>query len=96
MFYIVLNNVLSLIYQTKTNNKYRQLNYLKYKMKVMKTQTTNFLQQISKQEVKQLTTQVKETIATDLNNHSRKTFGAVDMWNIQRQRKSFTRSRIFA
>jgi hypothetical protein len=45
---------------------------------------TNFLQQLSKTEIKELTTQVKETLAPNTRN-----FSAADLWHIQRQRRVF-------
>ncbi|HKO79065.1 MAG TPA: hypothetical protein VJU78_01660 [Chitinophagaceae bacterium] len=54
----------------------------------MKKQSTSLLTQISTEEVKNLTSIVKETIATDLTNPKRKIFTASDLWNIQRQRKN--------
>jgi len=42
---------------------------------------------ISKQQVEELTKVEKETLATGF---SKKAFGTVDLWNIQRQRKART------
>ncbi len=53
----------------------------------MKTQSTTLLSTLTKSEIKSLTTQVQETLA--LNTHVAKTFTAVDLWSIQKQRKSF-------
>ena len=52
----------------------------------MNTQNSHLLKSISKEEVKELTTVVNETIAFDVN--LTKTFTAADLWNIQRSRKS--------
>jgi hypothetical protein len=58
----------------------------------MKTQT-NLFQHITKVEMNNLTTQVKETIAHGYVQE--KNFSAAELWNIQRQRKAL-RSRRFA
>ncbi|MDB5201439.1 MAG: hypothetical protein JWQ27_848 [Ferruginibacter sp.] len=55
------------------------------------------LNQLSKETMEQLTTQVSETLATNLVNHRpAKAFGAIDMWKIQRQYRISTRSRNLA
>lgn len=58
------------------------------KKTIMKTQTT-LLTTLSKEQVKQLTTQVKETLAAGFNSNE-KIFSAADMWNIQRRRKTIS------
>lgn len=60
----------------------------------MKKQSNNLFTQISKEETEILTQQVKETLATGLNSHSR-TFGSLDLWNIHRQRKTMAGRRQF-
>jgi len=61
----------------------------------MKTQSTNLLNQISKIEMENLTTEVKETLAFGYNNTQVKTFSAAELWNIQRQHKSMSQRRRF-
>ena len=61
----------------------------------MKTQSTNLLNQMSNLEVKDLTTVVKETLDLGYCNKQYKTFSAADLWNIQRQRRSFNLRRGF-
>ncbi len=61
----------------------------------MKTQNTNFLVQLSKTELVNLTQEVKETVATE-NLVTTKTFSSADLWNIQRTRKSRVTRRHFA
>jgi len=61
----------------------------------MKTQLTNLFSQISKTEVDNLTTQVKETLAMGLTQNSSKVFSAAELWNIQRQRRTFVQRRAF-
>lgn len=61
----------------------------------MKQQSTNLLSTLSKEEVNSLTKVVKETLATEICGHV-KIFSAADLWNIQRQRRSFGGRRNFA
>lgn len=45
--------------------------------------------QMEKEELKQLTQEVKETL--DLVQSDEKTFGSADLWNVQRKMKSASR-----
>jgi hypothetical protein len=67
-----------------------------YKLLVMKTQSTNLFEQISKTQVESLTMEVKETLAMGYNHRKSKIFSAAELWNIQRQRKSLNQRRRFA
>ena len=60
----------------------------------MKKQSNNLFTQISKEDVENLSQQVKETLATGLNNQGRN-FGSLDLWNIHRQKKTLTGRRQF-
>lgn len=55
--------------------------------------------QISKKELKELTKETKETLAFDVDVkevEKRRTFGAIDLWNIRKQRiVSSTRRRAY-
>lgn len=51
----------------------------------MKKQTTNLYSPLSKEETAALTAQVKESVAE--MKYVTKTFGALDLWNIHRQRR---------
>ena len=62
----------------------------------MKTQSISLFNQISKITVKNLTTEVKETLAFGFSNSQSKTFSAAELWNIQRQRRSLGSRRSFA
>ena len=79
------------VFKSKGNQKAT----LTYKFLVMKTQSTNLFNQISHSEVKDLTTMVKETLDFGCCNKQHKTFSAADLWNIQRQRRSFNVRRGF-
>jgi hypothetical protein len=61
----------------------------------MKTASANLFSQISKTETDNLTTQVKETLAMGYAQNNTKTFSAAELWNIQRQRRSFVQRRAF-
>jgi hypothetical protein len=62
----------------------------------MKMQTNfSLFASISKTQVKNLTREVKETLAVDFEHNQNKTFSVADMWNIQRQGKSRTQRRGF-
>ena len=62
----------------------------------MKMQSTTLFSQISKSAVKELTNEVKETLAFGITNNQPKTFSSADLWNIQRQRRSLGSRRGFA
>jgi hypothetical protein len=53
----------------------------------MNTQANNLFKAISNVETKKMVEVVSETLAFGM--HKEKTFTATDLWNIQRQRKSF-------
>jgi len=53
----------------------------------MKLQTNNFFTQINSEHLKNLTTLVKETIATDAAAGIGKTFTSADLWKIHRAKK---------
>jgi hypothetical protein len=59
----------------------------------MKKQSETLFTQISNQQVNNLTTIVKETLATGISMVPGKTFSAADLWNIQRQKKSMLQRR---
>jgi hypothetical protein len=59
----------------------------------MKKQNQGYLTYVTKMELLQLTSIVEETIATDLKQEEKKTFTSADLWNIQRNRRSFTQRR---
>lgn len=62
----------------------------------MRTQSSNLFGQLSKATVKNLTTEVKETLAFGFSTSKTKTFSAAELWNIQRQRRSLGSRRGFA
>lgn len=54
----------------------------------MKTQNTNFFQQLGQNHLNNLVKEVKETVATDIHINNKNVFGAVDYWKMQRNRKT--------
>lgn len=61
----------------------------------MNTQNKSLFTAMSKNETKELTTIVKETLAFGVVNNE-KHFTAADLWNIQRQKRSLGLRRNFA
>ena len=56
----------------------------------MKKQFENLFEAISKEQARNLASQVRETLATGNYITVNKTFTATDLWSIQRHRKSAT------
>jgi protein-arginine kinase len=55
----------------------------------MKTQNNSFFQNLGKEQLDNLVKEVKETVATGIPNMQQKTaFGVVDLWNLERSRKT--------
>ena len=54
----------------------------------MKLQSSNLLENLTRQELKFLTTEVKETVNKNFKKERKRVFSAADFWNIQRQRKN--------
>ena len=48
---------------------------------------------LEQEELDRLLTEVKETVASDIakENGNKQTFGAADLWNIQRKKKEYQR-----
>lgn len=60
----------------------------------MKTQNTNLLVSLTKNELSKLTTEVKETMAKDVATH-KPIFSAADLWNIQKTNRPRIQRRLF-
>ena len=54
----------------------------------MKLQSNNLLENLTKQELKFLTAEVKETVAKNFKKERKRVFSAADLWSIQRRRKN--------
>ena len=59
----------------------------------MKKQSNTLFTYLNIEQVENLTSIVKETLATNVSTKSNKTFSAADLWNIQRQKKGFVQRR---
>lgn len=61
----------------------------------MKTSTTELLLTLTKKELFQLTGEIKETVATEINHpESKPVFNTATLWNIQRKRARYQRRRL--
>ena len=80
---IVPNKPPSLCCQSETtNNK-------PFKIKIMKTQTTNFFEPLGKAAIDCLVKEIKETVANGIDQTATKTIlSAADLWNIQRMKRA--------
>lgn len=58
------------------------------KNKTMKMQSTRLLSPLSQESVVNLTTEVKEVLATEFKKGRDRILSTADLWNIQRQRKA--------
>lgn len=59
----------------------------------MKLLSPLFLKEVSKTEINRLTKETKETLDIILENDKKKKFTGADLWNIHRQRRSFSTRR---
>ena len=59
----------------------------------MKLQSHNLLENLAKDELKNLTIQVKETVAKEFKNEQRRIFSTAQFWDIQRRKKKFIMKR---
>lgn len=60
----------------------------------MKLESNNLLENLTRGELKVLTAEVKETVATDFKKEKKRIFSAADLWDIQRRRKNLLVKRI--
>jgi hypothetical protein len=76
-------------------NKKIKINFnQRQKIKAMKKNSENNFTPLSEEQVKTLTTTVKETLATGFNKP--RIFSAADLWNIQRRGRTMVSRRNFA
>ena len=54
----------------------------------MKLQSNKLLENLTRPELKFLTTEIKETVNKNFEKERKRVFSAVDFWNIRRQRKN--------
>ena len=63
----------------------------------MKTQNNTFFQTLGKTQLENLVKEVKETVAVNVAQVNQKNaFGVVDLWNLERSRKTRVARRHFA
>ena len=60
----------------------------------MKKQNQGYLNYVTNMELQKLTSVTEETIATDFKQEEKKPFTSADLWNIQRNRRSFVQRRV--
>jgi len=53
----------------------------------MKMQQQNLLAPLTEEKLKELTTEVKEVLATGFVKNNTRVFSSADLWNIQRQKR---------
>jgi hypothetical protein len=56
----------------------------------MKLQSNNLLENLTKTELKFLTTEVKETVAANFKKERKRIFSAAQLWDIQRRKKNLS------
>ena len=61
----------------------------------MKILLNSLLETLNRNEVKNLTTEVKETLALNFKTEKNKSFSSAELWNIQRRRKNVFNKRFY-
>ena len=61
----------------------------------MKLQSNNLLENLTRNEIKILTVEVKETLAANFKNEKKRIFTAAQYWDMQRRRKNIYATRNF-
>jgi hypothetical protein len=56
----------------------------------MKLQSNKLLENLTRTELKNLTTEVKETVFINLKKERKRIFSAAQLWDIQRRRKNLS------
>ena len=54
----------------------------------MKLQSNNLLENLTKGELKILSTEIKETVAKDYKKEKKRIFSAAEFWDIQRRKRN--------
>jgi hypothetical protein len=54
----------------------------------MKLQSNNLLENLAKEDLKNLTIQVKETVAKEFKNEKKRIFSAAQFWDLQRRKRN--------
>ena len=64
-------------------------------MKFQSNNTKNLLETLTNNEIKNLTIEVRETIAQGFKQEKRRIFSAADLWNIQRRKRNLLGRRLY-
>lgn len=64
-------------------------------MKFQSNNTKNLLETLTNNEIKNLTIEVRETIAQGFKEEKKRVFSAADLWNIQRQKRNLLGRRLY-
>lgn len=56
----------------------------------MKLQSNNLLENLTRTELKILTTEVKETVVANFKKERKRIFSAAQLWDIQRRKKNLS------
>ncbi|MGN6341570.1 MAG: hypothetical protein ACTHML_11435 [Ginsengibacter sp.] len=59
----------------------------------MKLYSNNLLESLTKDELKNLTLEVKETMAKEFKNEKKRIFSVAQYWDIQRRKRNFNSKR---
>ncbi|HZW65131.1 MAG: hypothetical protein ACTHM7_16565 [Ginsengibacter sp.] len=59
----------------------------------MKLYSNNLLENLTKDELKNLTLEVKETMAKEFKNEKKRIFSVAQYWDIQRRKRNFNSKR---
>ncbi len=59
----------------------------------MKLYSNNLLQNLTKDELKNLTIEVQETMAKEFKNEKKRIFSVAQYWDIQRRKRNFNSKR---
>ncbi len=61
----------------------------------MKLQSNNLLENLTRTELKNLTTEVKETVFVNFKKERKKIFSAAQLWDIQRRKKNLNSQKFY-
>jgi len=61
----------------------------------MKLQSNNLLENQTRTELKNLTTEVKETVFVNFKKERKKIFSAAQLWDIQRRKKNLNSQKFY-
>ncbi|HEU5365681.1 MAG TPA: hypothetical protein VFU62_09120 [Hanamia sp.] len=61
----------------------------------MKLQSNKLLENLTRTELKNLTTEVKETVFVNFKKERKRIFSAAQLWDIQRRRKNISSQKFY-